>query len=225
MFAYVLPYGKLRSEWGKVCRGRCLAVARIGSDESTGAHTVVDLDSSKRGTSVVLNTGRMRLRPISSGDVDALHALWTDPDVRRYLWDDRIIPRDTVEDFVAQSLATFESDGFGFFALELQDRHGELIGFCGHRRAEDAEGQIELLYGIHPTHWGEGLVAEAANEVLRFGFESCDFDRVIAATDTPNQQSVRVLQKLGMTFDCRREFHGLDTVFYSMTRSEFLESD
>jgi len=187
---------------------------------------VVDVDSSKRRTGVVLNTGRMRLRPISSDDVDALHALWTDPDVRRYLWDDRIIPRETVEDIVAQSLATFETDGFGFFALELQDqRESGLIGFCGHRRAEDAEGQIELLYGIHPTHWGEGLVAEAANEVLRFGFESCEFDRVIAATDTPNQQSVRVLQKLGMTFERRREFHGLDTVFYSMTRSEFLESD
>ncbi len=175
-------------------------------------------------TSAVLNTGRMRLRPISSSDVDALHALWTDPDVRRYLWDDRIIPRATVEEIVAQSLATFEADGYGFFALELQDQSGDLIGFCGHRRAEvDVAGQVELLYGIHPTYWGEGLVAEAAREVLRFGFESCDFDRVIAATDTPNQQSVRVLQKLGMTFECRREFHGLDTVFYSMTRSEFLE--
>ena len=175
-------------------------------------------------TSAVLTTSRMRMRPIDREDVDALHALWTDPDVRRYLWDDRIIPRETVEDIVAQSLATFESDGYGFFALELADRGGSLIGFCGHRRAE-AGDEIELLYGIHPTYWGEGLVAEAAREVLKFGFESCAFDRVIAATDTPNQQSVRVLQKLGMTFDCRREFHGLDTVFYSMTRSEFLEND
>jgi ribosomal-protein-alanine N-acetyltransferase len=179
----------------------------------------------EKRTSAVLSTGRMRLRPISSDDVDALHALWNDPDVRRYLWDDRILPRETVQEIVAQSLATFESDGFGFFALEMQDQLGELIGFCGHRRAEDVQGQVELLYGIHPTYWGEGLVAEAAREVLRFGFESCDFERVIAATDTPNQQSVRVLQKLGMTFECRREFHGLDTVFYSMTRSEFLEPD
>jgi ribosomal-protein-alanine N-acetyltransferase len=175
-------------------------------------------------TSAVLTTPRMRMRPIDRDDVDALHALWTDPDVRRYLWDDRIIPRETVEDIVAQSLATFETDGFGFFALELADQDGSLIGFCGHRRAQ-ASDQIELLYGIHPTYWGEGLVAEAAREVLRFGFESCAFERVIAATDTPNQQSVRVLQKLGMTFDCRREFHGLDTVFYSMTRSEFLDND
>jgi [ribosomal protein S5]-alanine N-acetyltransferase len=173
--------------------------------------------------SVLLNTGRLKLRPIATDDVDALHALWTDPDVRRYLWDDQIIPRATVEAIVAQSTASFESDGFGFFALELADQHGELIGFCGHRRAEP-RNQIELLYGIHPHYWGEGLVAEAARRVLQFGFEECDFEEVIAATDTPNQQSVRVLQKLGMTFECRREFHGLDTVFYSMTRSDFLDS-
>src|SRR5258705_1198474 len=126
--------------------------------------------------SVLLNTGRLTLRPISSDDVDALHALWTDPDVRRYLWDDRIIPRDTVAQIIAQSLATFETDGYGFFALEMQDQPGDLIGFCGHRRA-DVQVQIELLYGIHPTYWGEGLVAEAAREVLRFGFESCDFNQ------------------------------------------------
>ena len=209
MFAYVSGYGKLEA----------------GRRPGRRALPEVELEKTEKRTSAVLNTGRMRLRPISSNDVDALHALWTDPDVRRYLFDDRIIPRATVEEIVAQSRATFESDGFGFFALEMQDQSGDLIGFCGHRRAEDVEGQVELLYGIHPTYWGEGLVAEAAREVLRFGFESCEFERVIAATDTPNQQSVRVLQKLGMTFECRREFHGLDTVFYSMTRSEFLESD
>lgn len=216
MFAYVPGYGKL--ETGRRSGRRALPEVDVAHTDNTGS-------TQTERPSAVLNTGRMRLRPISSNDVDALHALWTDPDVRRYLWDDRIIPRATVEEIVAQSLATFEAEGFGFFALEMQDQSGDLIGFCGHRRAEDAEGQVELLYGIHPTYWGEGLVAEAAREVLRFGFESCEFDRVIAATDTPNQQSVRVLQKLGMTFDCRREFHGLDTVFFSMTRSEFLNTD
>jgi RimJ/RimL family protein N-acetyltransferase len=174
--------------------------------------------------SVVLNTGRLKLRPIEQSDVEALHALWTDPDVRRYLWADEILPREKVQDIVTESVSSFETEGFGFFALELSGQSGELIGFCGHRRADDP-GKIELLYGIHPRYWGAGLVAEAAREVLQFGFENCEIDAVVAATDTPNQQSVRVLQKLGMTFDGRREFHGLDTVFYSMTRNEFFESD
>jgi RimJ/RimL family protein N-acetyltransferase len=161
----------------------------------------------------------MRLRPITHDDVEALHELWTIPAVRRYLWDDQVLSRTTVADIVAQSCDSFADRGFGYFALEFIERPG-LIGFCGHRRSADAL-QIELLYGIHPRHWGEGLVAEAARAVLRHGFDTCSMPRVVAATDTPNQQAVRVLQKLGMVFEARREFHGLDTVFYSMERGDF----
>ena len=76
---------------------------------------------------------------------------------------------------------------------------------------------MELLYGILPDYWGQGLTTEAAAEVLRFGFEACRMDRVLASTDTPNQRSVRVLQRLGMVFEARREYRGLDTVFYRIT--------
>lgn len=170
---------------------------------------------------LVLTTARMRVRPIARDDVDALLALWTIPAVRRYLWEDQVLPRDAVESIIDRSAQSFRDHGFGFFALEPKDHTG-LIGFCGHRlSAEASAGQIELLYGIHPAHWGEGLVAEAARAVLRHGFEACRIERVVAATDTPNQQAVRVLQKLGMVFETRRQSHGLDTVFYSMTRGDF----
>ena len=175
---------------------------------------------------VVLTTERLRLRPLDAGDVDALHAVCMDPDVRRYLWDDRIVPRETVEALIRQSKADFATRGYGFFAIELTkgEQAGGLVGFCGHRRFEDTT-QVELLYAIAPAFWGEGFVTEAAIEVLRHGFEACGIERVVASTDTPNQRSVRVLQRLGMAFDCRREFHGLDTVFYSMSRDEFDSRD
>ena len=171
---------------------------------------------------VVLTTERLRLRPLEAGDLDALHTLCMDPDVRRYLWDNRIVSRETVEEVIQRSNALFAAQGYGFFALEFPDPTAkrELVGFCGYRQFEDTP-QVELLYAIAPQYWGEGLVSEAAVEVLRHGFETCGIERVVASTDTPNQRSVRVLQRLGMTFDCRREFHGLDTVFYSMTRDEF----
>lgn len=168
----------------------------------------------------MLTTARMHVRPIRAEDVDALHALWTIPAVRRYLWDDEVLPKEEVAAIIDRSSACFEDRGYGFFALELKES-ADLIGFCGYREAAENTDQIELLYGIHPDHWGEGLVAEAARAVLRHGFETCQMNRVVAATDTPNQQAVRVLQKLGMVFDARRQFHGLDTVFYSMSRDDF----
>ena len=172
---------------------------------------------------IVLQTERLRLRPLDESDADAMERFCTDPEVRRYLFEDRILERDAIVDIIGRSENSFAAEGFGYFGLELREDSGQpssgLIGFCGHRRFEDGE-QVELLYGILPEHWGEGLVSEAATEALRDVFDRCQVERVIAATDTPNQRSVRVLQRLGMTFDTRREFHDLDTVFYSMARDD-----
>jgi len=167
-----------------------------------------------------LSTDRLILRPIASSDLAALHEFWNEPDVRRYLWEDQQMSREAVAEIVAESENCFAELGSGFFAIEVATNPGLLIGFCGHRRFSEGD-QVELLYGILPDFWGEGYVTEAAIEVLRYGFERCGMDRVIAAADTPNQRSVRVLQRLGMVFEERREFHGLDTVFYSINKQEF----
>jgi RimJ/RimL family protein N-acetyltransferase len=167
-----------------------------------------------------LRTGRLVLRPITVCDEDALHRFWTNPEVRRYLWDDAIISRATVSEIIAVSERFFHERGSGLFAIELNERPGELMGFCGHRAFEQGE-DVELLYGIVPHLQGEGLVTEAATEILRFGFDDCGFLRVIAVTDTPNQRAVNVLRRLGMVFTCRRQWHGLDTVFYSLDRTDF----
>jgi len=169
-----------------------------------------------------LSTERLVLRPISSADVDVLHTFWTDPAVRRYLWDNEVISRDRVVDIVGNSEASFVDFGYGLFAIELAAVRGQLIGFCGLRRMPD-DGEVELLYGILPRYWGEGLVAEAAREVLRHGFRVCGLRRILGITDTPNQRSVRVLQRLGMVFEQRRQHKGLDTVVYSISSEDLLE--
>ena len=48
--------------------------------------------SSDRMGLPTLETERLILRPWSLDDIDALHQIWTDPQVRRYLWDDEVIP-------------------------------------------------------------------------------------------------------------------------------------
>ena len=169
-----------------------------------------------------LRTERLLLRPLADADVPALHRIYNNPEVRRYLWDNQSVSTDTVREVLEQSDACFAEFGAGFFVIELGDQPGKVAGFCGFRRFEGGD-QPELLYGILPEYWGEGFVTEAASAVLRHGFQECDMQFVIAATDTPNQRSVRVLQRLGMFFRERREFHGLDTVFYGLRREDFAD--
>ena len=167
-----------------------------------------------------LATDRLNIRPLEMEDAEALHAFWANAEVRRYLWDGKVLPMETVRAIIRQSIADFDAHGFGLFSLDLKATEPVIVAFCGFRRFEDGE-QIELLFGILPEYWGEGFVTEASREVLRHGFEEAGITRVIAAADTPNQRSVRVLMRLGMLFQARREWHGLDTVFYALTASEF----
>lgn len=171
-----------------------------------------------------LSTQRLVLRPISPSDVDALHSFWTDPSVRKYLWDNEVISREKVVEIVRASDACFRQLGSGLFAIELASQPGGLVGFCGLRHMDGAD-DVELLYGILPRYWGEGLVTEAAREVLRHGFDVCGLARIMGVTDTPNQRSVRVMQRLGMVFEGRREYKGLDTVFYAISPRELADTE
>lgn len=167
-------------------------------------------------TNFVIETERLKLRPFALDDVDALHAQWTEPGVRRFLWDDKIIARQTVEDIVRLSLDSFAEKGYGLWVLEHRNESG-VIGFCGFRGSDALdERQIELLYGLSERWWGQGLAAEAAQAVVKFGFERCRFKQILAITDAPNTASVRVMEKAGMRFVKRDLYHNLDSIFYEL---------
>lgn len=170
---------------------------------------------------MTLVTARTTLRPVSADDVPALHALWTDPGVRKYLWDDTIISRERAAQVVAASDDDFAAHGFGLWAVH-ETATGDWIGFCGFRSAGTKE--VELLYGTWPRYWGRGLTTEAARALLSYVFDTLGVAEVVAATDVPNQASARLLERLGMQFERRSLLNGLDTVFYRLSRERFAES-
>lgn len=171
----------------------------------------------------LLETARLALPPFTLADLDFLHALWLDPPVRRYLWDDQIISREQAREVIEASLASFATDAYGFWLLQLKESHRP-VGFCGLRRFSDAQiaaGQVEILYGVTPDEWGKGLAVEAARAVLHFGFEQAQLERIYAGADPPNAASFRVMEKLGMRFDHQTELHGLPAIYYVITRAGF----
>jgi len=169
-----------------------------------------------------LHTARLFLRPYQQTDIDTLHRLWTDPGVRRYLWDDQIIPPQLAAEVVENSLREWATHGLGQWVICLPE-NDEVMGFCGFRGSE-ADTPPELLYGLSPTRWGQGLATEAARTVLTYAFNLLGVAQVWAATDPPNVASIRVMERLGMQFDRRGPLNGLDTVFYTLSRAQFDES-
>jgi [ribosomal protein S5]-alanine N-acetyltransferase len=152
----------------------------------------------------LVRTERILLRPWTRGDVDALHTLWTQPEVRRYLWDNAIITRDTAEELVESHLATVNRYGIGYWALHIPPVPEDtaplalIAGFCGFQLM-DPGPEIELLYGLEGKYWGQGLATEAASAAIEYLWRCTPYQRVYARTDAPNERSVRVLLRLGMT--------------------------
>jgi [ribosomal protein S5]-alanine N-acetyltransferase len=170
-----------------------------------------------------IETERLKLRPLTMDDVEAIYQIWIDAGVRKYLWDDTVISREETSSVIAKSLEYFRAKDFGLWAVLPRDQE-RIIGFCGYWFFHEPP-QLELLYGIITDQWGKGFAPEAAKAMLRLGFEEFGFQEVIASTDAPNTASVRVMEKLGMSFLKRQDSEGHDTIYFSIQQKNFSDAD
>ena len=146
--------------------------------------------------SEVLITTRCRLDPIKRDHIADLHSLWTLPEVRKFLWDDEVIPLSLTEELVEKSIFHSERSEYGLWLVHLVDGN-ECIGFGGFWPFHEPE-RIELVFGLSPRYWGQGYATEIAKKLIQFGKEKLSINSILASTDAPNKASIAVLQQLGM---------------------------
>jgi [ribosomal protein S5]-alanine N-acetyltransferase len=144
-----------------------------------------------------LRTPRLLLRPFRPDDLDLLHAMWTDPNMRRYLWDDIVISRETAQEVLASHRNMVSGAGIGFWLVLVQTTN-QAAGFCGFRFIADTP-DVELMYGLLPDFWGQGFAVEASNVALDYIWDKTPITRIWARTDPPNSSSVAVMERLGLT--------------------------
>lgn len=82
---------------------------------------------------------------------------------------------------------------------------GELIGQVGLQPADvDGEAVVEVGWSIAPERWGEGFATESAAASLEWGFDRIGLPEIVSFAMVENSASIRVMEKLGMTYE--REF-------------------
>ncbi|MBF8194110.1 GNAT family N-acetyltransferase [Nonomuraea sp. K274] len=146
-----------------------------------------------------ITTTRLHLRPFTPGDLDALHAYESRPDVARHLtWEPR--DRDTSSTYLDKKITRTELHDEGDaldIAITLRAT-GTLIGNCVLIWTSRRHRQGEIGYVLHPDHHGHGYATEAAREMLRLGFDDLHLHRITGRLDARNTASARVLEKLHM---------------------------
>ena len=175
-----------------------------------------------------IETGRLTLRPFHEDDLEGLYAYQSLPEVARFLyWEPRSVEES--RSFLRQKMAarTVEREGDWLVLAVVRRETGDLVGEVNLQWRSREHRQGEIGYILHPAFHGRGFATEAAEVVLRLGFEGLDLHRVCGRLDGRNAASARVLERLGM----RREAHLLqneivkgewtDEVVYAMLRHEW----
>ena len=172
---------------------------------------------------VTLRTERLLLRPFGPDDVQDRIAYASDPGWGRFLNSVPLPDIRHAEEFIAHRLlASWSTEAF--FAIEFDTT---VIGGIGlHVRDENEIGTID--YGITSAHWGKGLVPEAAKAVSDWGFPLYGLAKIYAVADLRNEQSLRGMEKVGMTREAVLRSHHkaragerVTDVYYGILREEW----
>jgi RimJ/RimL family protein N-acetyltransferase len=153
-----------------------------------------------------LRTERLLLRRWRPADLPAFAAINADPEVMRHF--PTTLSREASAALLARIEASFETHGYGLWALELPEG-SPLVGCAGIAQvAIDVPfaPAVELAWRLDRAHWGRGLASEAARAAAQFAFGELAVAELIAYTAQGNARSRRVMERLGMRRDPAEDF-------------------
>lgn len=90
--------------------------------------------------------------------------------------------------------------------------------------------RAEIGYALAPRFWGKGVMFEAAETILDFGFNTMHLHSVEANVNIDNNRSISLLNRLGFVKEAHfREnyfFEGkfLDSIIYSILETDFIRN-
>lgn len=163
-----------------------------------------------------LETERLLLRRVDKNDLKEVFALRSNPETMKY------IPRPlvTTDEEALAHIAMIESkiesnEGINWAITYKGDP--KLIGIIGHYRIKPEHYRAEIGYMILPEFNGMGIVTEAVQEVVKYGFEVMKLHSIEAVIDPDNLGSAKVLEKNNF----KKEAHFIENEFFN---GRFLDS-
>jgi [ribosomal protein S5]-alanine N-acetyltransferase len=148
----------------------------------------------------VLETDRLSLRRLSVEDNAFVLELVNDPLWLRFIGDRGVRTLDDARDYVLKGpVAMYERVGFGLYLVERKS-DGVPLGICGLIK-RDALEDVDLGFAFLPEFRAHGYAYESAAAVLAYGRHAFGLNRIVAITSPDNEQSARLLEKLGFTFE------------------------
>ena len=147
-----------------------------------------------------LETERLILRKLLYSDQNNIFEYAKNPEVTKHLlWDTHENEFDTIQ-FLNLIYEAYNHNNPAPWGIELKSNN-KIIGTVGFVNWDKDKNEMEIGYAISQKYWGLGIVTEAVNEVIKFGFEQLKLSAITSRCKPVNIGSFRVLEKSGFSFN------------------------
>lgn len=144
-------------------------------------------------------TERLILREFVKQDKDFIYELLNTEGWIQYIGDRNIRSLKDAEYFITDRLTpSYRKNGFGFYAM-LNKQSNKVIGMCGLVK-RDGLDHVDLGFAVLPNYTKNGFAYEAALSCIKYAKESLKLKTLAAITNTDNESSIALLNKLGFKF-------------------------
>jgi RimJ/RimL family protein N-acetyltransferase len=148
----------------------------------------------------VLETDRLILRWLSTGDAEFILGLLNEPSWLRFIGDRGVRTIEDAHDYILKGpVEMYARLGFGLYAVELKEG-GSPIGICGLIK-RDFLDDVDVGFAFLPQYWAKGYAYESASAVMAYGKDVLGLKRIVAITSSDNHRSAKLLEKLGLRFE------------------------
>ncbi|KAF2517373.1 GNAT family N-acetyltransferase [Flavobacterium foetidum] len=170
-----------------------------------------------------IETERLILRELQLSDAEGMFELDSNPKVHLFLGNKPVKHIEESIENIKFIQKQFADLGTGRWAVVLKENN-EFIGWSGIKYSTDEinnhKNFYELGYRFIEKHWGKGYATEAGQAFVDYAFTEMNVEKLYAYTDAGNENSRRILEKLGFHFVNSFEYNEEIEVWYELKKPE-----
>jgi ribosomal-protein-alanine N-acetyltransferase len=157
-----------------------------------------------------LESSRLLFQDLAEADRQEILYMRSDPSIYQFLDRQPSQSLDDIDKFIDIVKTAFaEQNGISWVLVKKEDKR--VVGYIGLWRIAKEHNRGEIGYALKKEFWGLGMMKEAIDLVVRFGFNQMELHSIMADVNPLNEKSLRVLEKCNF----KREAYHRENYFYN----------
>ena len=193
-------------------------------DEIRSGSELIKAVKIKNPVKIYAETERFILREILPSDSAGMFELDSDEEVHQYLGKNPVSTLQQSIDVIHHIRQQYLDHGIGRWAI-IDKKTNDFIGWTGLKFITDNynnhQNCYDLGYRLIKRYWGQGIATETAIASLKYAFEKLDVAEIFAMTESENQSSQRILQKVGLRYVETFDHDGIQHNWFEISRKDY----